>query len=156
MIEIRIGLQSKQKLFRESIESTAVTLFGGARGGGKSYALRNIFLLRRFQYPGSSGAIFRKSYPELEANHIRPLLQEHPQLRQFWNDTKKILSLPNGSTLQFSHCSNEQDVLLYQGREIQDLGIDEVGQWTEAMFRTLLGSNRSSLPGVPAQMRTHR
>jgi phage terminase large subunit len=151
MIEIKISLQPKQKSFRDEIEKTQITLFGGARGGGKSYALRNIFLLRRFQYDNSAGAIFRKSYPELEANHIRPLFQEHPQLRQFWNDSKKLLTLPNGSTLQFSHCSNDQDVLLYQGREIQDLGIDEVGQWTESMFRTLLGSNRSSLPGVPAR-----
>jgi phage terminase large subunit len=42
---------------------------------------------------------------------------------------------------------NEKDVDLYQGREFEDLGIEEVGQWTEQMFRTLHGSNRSSTPG---------
>lgn len=151
MTEIQISLQEKQKLFRDSIESTAITLFGGARGGGKSFALRNILLLRRFQYPKSSGAIFRKSYPELEANHIRPLFQEHPELKPYWNESKKLLTLPNSSTLQFSHCGNDADVSLYQGREIQDLGIDEAGQWTESMFRTLLGSNRSSVAGIPAR-----
>jgi phage terminase large subunit len=43
------------------------------------------------------------------------------------------------------------DVYLYQGRELNDLGIDEAGQWSESMFRTLLGSNRSSTPGIPAR-----
>lgn len=150
-MEIRIRLQPKQELFDEAIRNTPVTGFGGAKGGGKSYSLRNIFLARRFEYPNSTGAIFRKTFPELEANHIRPLFQEHPGLRIYWNESKKLLSLPNGSTLQFSHCTNEMDVLLYQGRELNDLGIDEAGQWSEAMFRTLLGSNRSSTIGVPAR-----
>jgi phage terminase large subunit len=150
-MELRISLQPKQKEFRESIKAYSVSGFGGAKGGGKSYSLRNIFLARRFEYPRSTGAIFRKTFPELEANHIRPLFQEHQGLKEYWNESKKLLSLPNGSTLQFSHCTNEMDVLLYQGREINDLGIDEAGQWSESMFRTLLGSNRSSLPGVPAR-----
>lgn len=150
-MEVRIRLQPKQREFRAAIEKYPVTLFGGARGGGKSFALRNILLARRFQYPGSSGAIFRKTYPELEANHIRPLFNEHPGLRDYWNESKKLLSLPNGSTLQFSHCASQKDVDLYQGREIQDLAIDECGQWTEQMFRTIMGSNRSSKAGVPAR-----
>ena len=151
-MELRIALQPKQKLFRKSIDESQVTLFGGARGGGKSYSLRNIFLIRRCEYPRSNGSIFRRTYPELEANHIRPLFQEHPPLREYWNESKKLLSLPNGSTLQFSHAANEGDVSLYQGREIADLGIDEAGAWTESMFRTLQGSNRSSNPDVPARV----
>lgn len=150
-MKIEIALQPKQEQFDESIRNFSVTGFGGAKGGGKSYSLRNIFLARRFEYPNSTGAIFRKTFPELEANHIRPLFAEHPGLRTYWNESKKLLSLPNGSTLQFSHCTSEQDVYLYQGREINDLGIDEAGQWTESMFRTIQGSNRSSTPGVPAR-----
>lgn len=151
MIDLRIALQPKQKLFRESINGCPVTGFGGAKGGGKSYALRNIFLARAFQYPKSTSVIFRKTYPELEANHIRPLFAEHSELRNYWNESKKLLTLPNQATIQFSHCTSEMDVLLYQGREINNLGIDEAGQWSEASFRTLLGSNRSSTPGIPAR-----
>jgi phage terminase large subunit len=150
-MEIRIQLQPKQIEFAEAIEDSPITFFGGARGGGKSHGLRSIMLMRRFQYPGSTGAIFRKTYPELEANHIRPIFQAYPALRAFWNESKKLLSLPNGSTLQFCHCASEADVDLYQGREFHDLAIDEAGQWTEGMFRTLLGSNRSSKPGVKAR-----
>lgn len=151
MLEFRIALQPKQKLFLKTIEETPITFYGGAKGGGKSKGLQLIMLLRRFQYPNSTGAIFRRTYPELEGNHIRPLFQAFPQLREYWNESKKLLTLPNGSTLQFCHCNNESDIDLYQGREFHDLAIDEAGQWTEAMFRKLLGSNRSSKSGVAAR-----
>lgn len=149
--DIKISLQPKQKTFLETIERQAVTFYGGAKGGGKSKGLRLILLLRRFTYSGSHGAIFRRTYPELEGNHIRPLLEEFPSLREYWHAGNKLLTLPNGSTLQFCHCNNEADIGLYQGREFHDLGIDEVGQWHEAMFRKLLGSNRSSRPGISAK-----
>lgn len=151
MNELVFALQPKQWEFFNSIESTPVTLFGGAKGGGKSAGLRKIFLMRRFKYPGSTGAIFRKTYPELEANHIRPIFEEYPELRAYYNDSKKLLTLPNNSTLQFCHSSSERDLDLYQGREYNDLGIEEAGQWTETMFRRLMGSNRSSKPGIPAR-----
>lgn len=150
-VEIKIGLQPKQKAFLKAIEETPITFYGGAKGGGKSKGLQLIMLLRRFNYPGSTGAIFRRTYSELEGNHIRPLFQAFPALREYYNESKKLLTFPNGSTLQFCHCSNEADVDLYQGREFHDLAIDEAGQWTEAMFRKLLGSNRSSNAGVPAR-----
>lgn len=150
-MELRIALQPKQRRFLETIEEKPVTFYGGAKGGGKSKGLQLIMLLRRFKYAGSTGAIFRRTFPELEGNHIRPLFQAFPQLREYWNEGKKLLSLPNGSTLQFCHCSNEADIDLYQGREFHDLAIDEAGQWTEAMFRKLLGSNRSSRPGITAR-----
>jgi phage terminase large subunit len=147
-LNLRIPLQPKQELFLQSIEQYPITFFGGAKGGGKSYALRNLLLARRFEKPNTSAAIFRKTYPELEANHIRPLFQQHPELKAYWSEGRKLLTLANGSTLQFCHCASEADVDLYQGREFHDLGIDEAGQWTEAMFRKLLGSNRSSRQGI--------
>lgn len=151
MQEIKIELQPKQKDFLASIERNPVTFYGGAKGGGKSKGLRLIMLLRRFTYPGSHGAIFRRTYPELEGNHIRPLFEQFPFLKDYWHESKKLLTLPNGSTLQFCHCNNESDVDLYQGREFHDLAIDEAGQWTETMFRKLQGSNRSSKPGITSR-----
>ncbi len=147
-MELKIALQPKQRRFLETIEKTPITFYGGAKGGGKSKGLQLIMLLRRFQYPGSTGAIFRRTFPELEGNHIRPLFQAYPQLKEYYHESKKLLTFPNGSTLQFCHCSNENDVDLYQGREFHDLAIDEAGQWTEPMFRKILGSNRSSRVGI--------
>lgn len=147
MQEIKISLQPKQKAFLHTVERTPISFYGGAKGGGKSKGVRDIMLLRRFQYAKTHGGLFRRTYKELEGNHIRPLFKDFPQLREYWNEGKKILTLPNGSTLEFCHAENEKDVDLYQGREFEDLAIEEAGQWTEGMFRKLLGSNRSSTPG---------
>lgn len=151
MPEFKFFLQPKQKLFLRSVEDVPVTFYGGAKGGGKSKGVRDIMLLRRFKYPKTHGGLFRRTYKELEGNHIRPIFKEYPALKQYWNDGKKLLTLPNGSTLEFCHCESENDVDLYQGREFEDLAIEEAGQWTEAMFRKLHGSNRSSTPGFKAR-----
>lgn len=150
-MKIEFSLQPKQRAFLDKIQTTPITFYGGARGGGKSKASRDIMLLRRLQYAETHGGLFRRTYKELEGNHIRPIFKEFPQLRPYWNDSKKLLTLPNGSTLEFCHAENEKDVDLYQGREFEDLAIEEAGQWTEPMFRKLLGSNRSSRPGFSAR-----
>lgn len=151
MIDLEFPLQPKQRLFLDQIDKVPVVFYGGAKGGGKSHAIRTISLLRRLLYPGSSGKIFRRTNPELEDNHIIPTLRQFPSLRPYYNESKKLLSLPNGSSLQFCHCQHEKDVDLYAGRETHDIAIDEAGQWTEGMFRTLLGSNRSSIKGIRAR-----
>lgn len=148
MIEIKISLQPKQKLFRESMDKYPVTFYGGAKGGGKSRGMRDIFLLRRLEYPGTVGGIFRRTFPELDANHIQKLFQERPALREYWHESKKTLFLPNGSSLRFCYCKTIADVDLYQGQEFDDLGIEEAGQWTETMVNRLRGSNRTTKPGV--------
>jgi phage terminase large subunit len=148
MTELRIALQPKQKLFRQSMEDFPVTFYGGAKGGGKSRGMRDIFLLRRFQYPGTVGGIFRQTFPELDANHIQPLFRDHPYLRAYWHESKKTLTLPNGSQLRFCYCKSLADVDAYQGQEFDDLGIEEAGQWSETMISRLRGSNRTSKPGV--------
>lgn len=147
-MELRFALQPKQKELLRKLETTPVLFYGGAKGGGKSRGMRDVFLIRRFKHPGTNCAIFRKTYPELEANHIRPLLQLYPALRPYYNESKKILTLPNGSTLEFCYADSEKDLGRYQGREYDDLGIEEAGQWTEGMFRTLHGSNRTSKKGI--------
>lgn len=152
MTDLVFELQPKQQEFRKAMDRWPVTFYGGAKGGGKSHGMREIFLLRRFQYPGSHGAIFRRSFPELDANHIRPLFRARPYLRQYWNESKKILTLPNQSTLQFCYCENEKDLDNYQGQEFHDLGIEEAGQWTEVEIKRLRGSNRSSLAGIIPRM----
>ena len=49
--------------------------FGGARGGGKSFAVRIKAILLCLQYPGIKVMIIRKTYPELQENHIIPLCE---------------------------------------------------------------------------------
>lgn len=147
-MEIRIPLQKKQTEFERAVRDKKVVFYGGAKGGGKSHALRNIVLARRLMYPGTTAGIFRKTYPELERNIIRPLFMQHPDLRKFYSKKDKVLYLPNGSFIEFNYCNTEADLELYQGAEYHDLAIEEAGQWPEDWFQRLRGSNRSSIPGV--------
>ena len=50
--------------------------FGGARGGGKSWAVRCKAKLLAQRYPGIRMLLVRRSLPELEANHLAFLTLE--------------------------------------------------------------------------------
>lgn len=61
----------KQKLFLTARERYVA--YGGARGGGKSWAVRFKAVATCAKYPGFKCLILRRTYPELEQNHIAPL-----------------------------------------------------------------------------------
>ena len=64
----------KQKLFLSDRHRHIA--FGGARGGGKSWAVRTKAKLLAFRYSGIRILIVRRSYPELINNHINILRAE--------------------------------------------------------------------------------
>lgn len=49
--------------------------YGGARGGGKSWAMRRKFVLLALRYPKLKILLFRRTMPDLR-NNIRPLQAE--------------------------------------------------------------------------------
>lgn len=142
--EVVIRLQPKQKEAFVQSESLPVLFYGGAKGGGKSFLIRARQMIRRAKYPNTRGLIVRKTYPELRANHISKLFQEYPLTRKFYNKSEKVLYFPNGSTLEFSFLQSPDDVYTYQGREYDDIDIDEITQHEEEVFKILRTSNRTS------------
>ena len=148
MNEIRIALTPKQTDFDSAINKYRNTFYGGAKGGGKSFGLRSIFLKRSIEYPNTRSVIFRKTYPELYNNHIAPILTDFPFLREYYSQQNKEIKFPNGSVLMFRHCQYERDLALHQGVEYHLLGIEEAGEWPEDWFWILKGCNRSSIPGI--------
>lgn len=106
--------------------------YGGARGGGKSWAIRTKAVLLCLNWPGIVCMIVRKTYPELEANHIkhfRKMLRTgHPNKKERlanYNDSKKEITFPNGSQILFRYCDAEKDVDRFQGTETDVLFLDE-------------------------------
>ena len=63
----------KQKLFFASRK--LYTAYGGAKGGGKTWAVRTKALLGAYNYAGIRILILRRTYPELQSNHIEPMLR---------------------------------------------------------------------------------
>ncbi len=110
--------------------------YGGARGGGKSWALRRKLILMCLKYPGLRALLVRRTYFELRENHIRILLSELAGLAVY-TDTRKCFEFVNGSVLKLGYCDAEEDVLQYQGIEYDVIAIDEATQLTEYQFQTL-------------------
>ncbi len=121
----------KQKAFFAS--RARFTAYGGARGGGKSWALRRKLVAMCLRYEGIRCLIIRRTYEELKANHIMPFLKEYGALISY-SDSDKSLSFSNGSRIFFGYCSCDRDVLRYQGQEYDVIGIDEATQLSEYQF----------------------
>ncbi len=126
--------QKKQRLFFDS--RAKYTAYGGARGGGKSWALRRKLVLMCLRYSGLSVLLLRRTYGELRENHVRPLLSELSGL-SVYNETRKCFELCNGSRIKLGYCDSEDDVLQYQGQEYDVIGIDEATHFSEYQFQIL-------------------
>ena len=121
----------RQQLFFDS--HTRYTAYGGARGGGKSWALRRKLIGLCLCYPGIRCLIVRRSLPEVKSNHLRPLLDEYGSIISY-NDSEKLISLPGGSSIALGYCAGNGDTLRYQGQEYDIIAIDEATQLSEYQF----------------------
>ncbi len=119
--------------------------YGGARGGGKSWAIRQKAKLLALNYPGIRMLILRRSFPELRENHILPLKQDLKDVARY-KDSEKAFSFPNGSRLIFGYCADEHDVDQYQGQEYDVIFIDEATHFTEYQYSTLTACLRGANP----------
>src|SRR5574344_1928096 len=109
-------VQPKQELFMRS--RAKYTAFGGARGGGKSWAVRAkaVLMCMQKELAGIKILIVRKTYQELMNNHINELRGLLYGIAKY-NGSEKIFRFPNGSTIKFDYCAADGDVDHYQGVE---------------------------------------
>ncbi|MBQ9773236.1 MAG: phage terminase large subunit [Clostridia bacterium] len=121
----------RQKLFFAS--RARYTAYGGARGGGKSWALRRKLAGLCLCYPGIRCLLVRRSYAELKSNHVQAMLAEYRGAIRY-SEQEKTLFFLNGSTIALGYCSSSRDVLRYQGQEYDIIAIDEATQLSEYQF----------------------
>ena len=112
---------------------TRFTAYGGARGGGKSWALRRKLILLCLRYRGIRCLLIRRTYPELRSNHVAPLMREYGPLLS-WCESEKRLDVRGGSSIQLGYCASDRDALRYQGQEYDIIAIDEATQLSEYQF----------------------
>ena len=142
MAELRLPEPSeKQKQFLR--DRHKYVGYGGARGGGKSWAVRVKAVLLCLRYPGIKVMIVRKTYPELQENHIVPLCEmlgcyaDEDGRIAVYNDAKKHIVFPNGSRILFRYLENEKDALRFQGTEVDVLFVDEATHQSESRMEKL-------------------
>ncbi|MBQ8637138.1 MAG: phage terminase large subunit [Clostridia bacterium] len=117
--------------------------YGGARGGGKSWALRKKITLLGMNYAGIRILLLRRTYPELKENHINTLLVELKGIATY-KESDKVFTFHNGSKIKLGYCDSESDVLQYQGLEYDIICMDEATQFTEYQFQTLTACLRGA------------
>ena len=84
----------------------------------------------------------RRTYPELEQNHIAPIRRMVPPELGNYSVTQRTMTLYNGSVIKFGHFQNQGAETEYQGQEYDWIFMDEATQFTESEFRTLGGCLR--------------
>ncbi len=127
---------AKQSEFLKA--STRYVGYGGAKGGGKSHAVRLKASLLAFEHPGISMLIIRRTLVELKENHVHRLMRAYRELpddqRPKYVADDRSFQFPNGSRLRLGYCDSEGDVLQYQGQEYDVVFLDEATQLSERQF----------------------
>ncbi|HEY1188574.1 MAG TPA: phage terminase large subunit [Gemmata sp.] len=149
-IEVR-PQRGPQELFARC--SADVAVYGGAAGGGKSWALL-LEPLYHVANPAFGCTIFRRTYPMVTAQG--GLWQESAKLYGALGAAPTANDLrwkfPSGAEVKFAHLQHEATVLGYQGAQIPLIGFDELTHFTEYQFNYMLSRNRSTC-GVRPYMR---
>ncbi len=144
MGEVRIRLDTPYPKQREFFEATSrFVAYGGARGGGKSWAARVKLILLALAHDGIQLLLIRRTLPQLRENHIL-ILQKQLKDAAVYRESSKEFTFPNGSRLKLGYCDSEQDVLQYQGQAYDVIFMEEATQFTEFQFQALTECNRSS------------
>lgn len=127
--------QPKQKEFM--MAKAKYVAFGGARGGGKSWSVREKAKRLCLKWAGIRCLIIRKTYTDLRDNHILPLRAELPQELAPYKEADKAFVFANGSRIKCSYFANDADALQYQGQEYDIIFLEEATQFSELVFDTL-------------------
>ena len=101
-------------------------LYGGAAGGGKSYAML-VDPLRYCTKSAHRALILRRSMPEL-----RELIDKSRELypKAFpgckFREVEKLWNFPSGAKIEFGFLERDADVYRYQGQAYSWIGFDEI------------------------------
>lgn len=111
------SVNPKQALFFQS--RSLYTCYGGARGGGKSWAIRAKAVGGAITWPGIRILIIRRTYPELQQNHIEPIIKMVPQTVGSYNGSLRTMYFTNGSFIKFGHAQSMTAIETeYQGKPL--------------------------------------
>lgn len=139
-----------------SLRWVDIIIYGGAAGGGKSWALLLDAAYHAVFQPvkGFGAVIFRRTSPQITqtgglwetSQGVYPLTSPAGKPRQTpwlgWQWPQY------GTSVRFAHLQYEVDKFSWQGGQLPYIGFDELPHFTEGQFFYLLSRNRSPIPGI--------
>lgn len=129
-------------------------LYGGAAGGGKSYAML-VDPLRYAHKKAHRALILRRSMPELremidKSRELYP--QAFPGAR--FREVEKLWNFPSGAKIEFGFLERDADVYRYQGQAYSWIGFDEITHLpTEFSWNYLASRLRTTDPEIKTYLR---
>jgi hypothetical protein len=129
-------------------------LYGGAAGGGKSYALI-ADPVRYFSNKNFNGILLRRTNDELR-ELIWKTQEMYPKLYKGarWSERKSQWTFPSGARLWLTYLDRDEDVLRYQGQAFCWIGFDELTQNPTPFAWDYMRSRlRTTDPSLPLCMR---
>lgn len=128
--------------------------YGGAAGGGKSYAL----LMAALQYveqPGYAALILRRTYADLALpGALMSVAEEWLGGKARWSAMDHTWTFPSGATLTFGYLEHERDKHRYRSSQFQLIAFDELTQFSESSYRYLFSRlRRPEKCRIPLRMR---
>jgi hypothetical protein len=132
-------------------------LYGGAAGGGKSHLMRVAAIRYACAVPGLQIYLFRRSYGELNLNHMEGPTSFRELLAPLVNSGQckiidKEIQFWNGAKIHLCHLQYSKTLQKYQGAEIHLLLMDELTHFHEAEYRYLRGRVRIGPLEVPPEL----
>ena len=129
-------------------------LYGGAAGGGKSYAML-VDPLRYAHKKAHRALILRRSMPELremidKSRELYP--QAFPGAK--FKEVEKLWNFPSGAKVEFGFLERDADVYRYQGQAYSWIGFDEITHLpTEFSWNYLASRLRTTDPEIQTYLR---
>ena len=129
-------------------------LYGGAAGGGKSFAMI-VDPLRYCHKKAHRALILRRSMPELremidKSRELYP--QAFPGAK--FREVEKLWNFPSGAKVEFGFLERDADVYRYQGQAYSWIGFDEITHLpTEFSWNYLASRLRTTDPEIQTYLR---
>lgn len=129
-----------------------IVVYGGARGGGKSFAALGEFWCHAEDWgPAAKGLMLRRSREDLK-DTIDVARQMYGDAAE-WKDKEKQFRFKNGAVFHMAYLESDQDAMNYQGWSLTRVYVEELTQYASSAGIFRLFATLRTTSGARCQFR---